>query len=323
MLYCTAFFWSATAATTYKKLSLDLYHPDLISSPSSLSLSVSLSLSMVRYLKYALESVDGVGRVSVDMKALGSDGLPSVCVPTQLASTTITLTDQIGSIGPMGLTTKTSNTRLWRNGGIALNLTDSTPTLQMATQYFLVCPVLCPSCDENAVLFFKYGRSLSVPVNITGSTHSLIISSILALTDLKNSQWPNLNVTVTATGGSSSICDSSRLVSVTTTITLTSTYGNIAALDIISSPTSSLTLTSTAGYGTLYECSNQGVCDSNTGACVCNSLISDGELQYQAVSTAVRAPIMCVAIIRMFQISVLDYSVLLITHTVTFTLYIL
>ena len=115
----------------------------------------------------------------------------------------------------------------------------------------------------------------------------------------------------------SSICNSH--MSVTTTIAIYSSYGNIPSLGMIdgsfyagsssfsaSSGSANLTFVTNAGNGTLYECSNQGTCNRNTGLgcslqlvissflvflffvrreCECLTLEKYGKIQYRAVSS--------------------------------------
>jgi len=233
------------------------------------------------YLKYALESISQVGSVTVSMPR-GPHGLPVVCGSSEPVSTSIHFDSYLGDRPPIFVTPKAAATRMWPDGNTTLGLTDASPILRMASMHVLSCPI-CPNCHGKA--FFTYGNSVSAGVNITlPGGDALVTKAISALADLLAAKWPDLQVNVTIQGGQSSLCSSS--VAVKTTIAIYSSYGMLPSLGVLGGHNVSLTLTSNAGSGSLYECSNQGVCNRRTGICDCLTNINkDGEVQYQAVSS--------------------------------------
>ena len=251
------------------------------------------------YLQFALERLNGVGRVRVKMQADDS-GVPAVCGALSALQTSIWLLDYFGERPPIELSSATADTRMWPSGGTSLSLSSAagaTPLLEMVTTYTLVCPA-CPSCSGS--LYLKYLTSLSSPMRVLhagSSDSSAIYEAVMGLSDFRTRNWPGLWVTVSQhkTGAAATpmyaVCDTA--VSVTTTITMTSTMGNIHGLEIHDSTyfyanhtaAANLSFTSTAGRGPYYECSNQGYCDRVAGQCKCNSLVKDGVLQYSATSS--------------------------------------
>ncbi len=236
------------------------------------------------YLKYAIERIPGVisGSVLISMPK-NNAGLPTVCA-SSIVSTSIKFTDRNGPRPPIKVYEPTSDTRMWPNGGSSLLLSGSTPVLRMKTTYTLYCPA-CTSCS--GYVSFAYGDSITDAYDVTTSSlFSTIESGIESLDDLSNSKWSNLDVSVS---GSTYICDSTAK---TTTIELTSDYGNIPDLKVIykvyansGAIAKTLTWSSTTGAGTLYECSNQGLCNRQNGVCQCVQDAYDNTLYYRVSSS--------------------------------------
>ena len=254
------------------------------------------------YLQFALERLNGVGRVRVKMQA-DEHGMPAACGTLSPLTTSIWLLDYFGERPPIQVFAATANTHMWPSGGTALSLSGDAgtgvPLLQMVTTYTLVCPV-CPLCSGS--VYFKYLSSYSSPLSVMhggGSNSSVVYEAIMGLPDFLTRNWPDLWVSVSqyetgrddASAPMYTVCD--KNVSVTTTIALTSSMGNIHGLEIHDSTyffanhsaAANLSFSSTAGRGPFYECSNQGFCDRVAGQCKCNSLVQDGILQYRATSS--------------------------------------
>ena len=252
------------------------------------------------YVQFALERLNGVGKVRVKMQA-DDYGIPAVCGTSSALQTSIWLLDYFGERPPIELSSAAANTRMWPSGGTPLSLSSSptgSPLLEMATTYTLVCPV-CALCSGSVYLTYLTSWSSPLLVLHSGSSNSSVIyEAIMGLPDFQTSNWPGLWVSVsqyqTGTNGATpmyAVCD--KNVSVTTTITMTSSMGNIHGLGLHDSTyffanrsaPANLTLTGTAGQGPFYECSNQGYCDRVAGQCKCTSLVQDGVLQHRATSS--------------------------------------
>ena len=232
-------------------------------------------------VKYAFESIYTVGNVNVEME-IDSVGLPSICLSTRLQRTTIQfLNYSTANIPPILLTRNTSKTREWPDGNQPLTLNSGVPTLHVATEHFLDCPI-CLSC--NGYLYFTFLNSLSSSISLTADNAiSNIKREILLLTDLINQNWTNLAINVTSSVGNPDvICSATQQI--TLTITLYSDYGNIPGLGILqtfkNSQNTNITFISNNGDGTLYECSNQGYCDRSSGLCQCLTDFQNGEKIY-------------------------------------------
>jgi hypothetical protein len=210
-------------------------------------------------LKYTLESVAGVGSVTIKMPR-GSDNMPKVCQSSTVQQTTIEFDDHPGSNPPIYVTLKTANTRRWPSGSASLSSTGfSEPVLRMATVHNLYCPV-CVDCEKN--VYFTYGTSISSGVAVKGSSAKANIqSAILSLEDLVDANWENLAVNVTTSPDVNTICSASTAV--VTTIILYSSYGNIPSLSILDGSyftststnlrSANLTWTSNKGNGTMVS----------------------------------------------------------------------
>lgn len=239
------------------------------------------------YLKLAIETLPvgpGVGNVLISMPATA--GVGAVCSATGVA-TSISFKDYNGKRNPIYISLRTSNTRMWPDGGTSLSLASSTTNakLRMQTVYTVTCPV-CVSCSGS--IHFTYGDSITASIDVTSSSgFANAMTYILALSDLSGRSWPNLDAVVTGT--STAFCSSSSIS--TTTITLYSDYGNIHDLGIKYSVLASTTVLSltyvsvTAGVGAVYECSNQGVCNRDSGKCACFEKYYDSTLDYRFLSS--------------------------------------
>lgn len=241
------------------------------------------------YLKYALEAIPTVGKVTVVTKAY-FDELPIICGSSQVVSTKIMFNSYFGDRPPIYLSRNTSSTRQWPDGSSALTLHGMHPVLRMVTDFTLKCPV-CTACQGN--IYFVYKKSTSTAVDITQlHASTLIKSAILELGDLMDENWANLNISVQNNGPNDKICNTASSTAIS--IHLYSDYGNIPSINVVDATYTSssslfpanISISSNKGNGTLYECSNQGSCDYNTGVCTCNQqILSEGEFLYRAVSS--------------------------------------
>lgn len=215
------------------------------------------------YMQLALQSINGVGTVGISMPS-SSDGTAKVCGTSYPVWTTFWFSNLVGQRPPIYVVNAAANTRMWPQGSVSLQLYSSTPILRMVTQYTLTCQA-CPLCSGK--IYFTYGGSVSVPVNITAqNAKSAIPSAILGMYDFAENDWPDLQVNVS--GVKNKICGTS---SRTFQVNLFSSYGNVGSIGILDSSyysistsatiSANLSWTSNLGNGTLYECSNQGYCD--------------------------------------------------------------
>lgn len=129
-------------------------------------------------------------------------------------------------------------------------------------------------------------------MSITSTTAaSDITTAILGIDELQNAMWSNLAVSVNISNGKTSLCSAASTT--VTTIELHSDYGNLPFLGLLdgtytasANVPGNLSLSTNQGNGTLYPCSNQGVCDTSSGVCQCLQLMySNGTFAYQAASS--------------------------------------
>jgi hypothetical protein len=238
------------------------------------------------YLKYALQSLPDIGDVLVTISSSIQNGqqVASICDFTDVVTSSVRFLSYPGSRPPIKVVRNVSSTRQWPSAGFfPLALSGSSPILQMKTEYFLICPA-CVDCSGN--IYFKYLTSVSSPIDITSLSASNLVSlAVSSLLDLKSSNWDNFYITVEVSGAFDRICSSGS--STTITLNFFSDYGNIGGLSVIDASLNSgnISLSNNKGNGTLYECSNQGICDHNSGTCNCNQLQIDGHWLYRAVSS--------------------------------------
>jgi hypothetical protein len=238
------------------------------------------------FLKKVLQSLPDVGKVLVTISSSVHEGqsTASICGSSDVVTSNIRFLSHVGSRPPIRVFRNVSSTRQWPSAGSSpLSLSGSLPILQMKTIYSLICPS-CVDCTGN--IYFKYLTSVSSPIDVTSlSAADLVYNAIYSLTDLKSSNWDNLHFTVENTGSTDRICNSGD--STTITLNIFSDYGNIGELSIIDASFNSgnISFTNNKGNGTLYECSNQGICDHNSGTCSCNQLQIDGHWFYRAISS--------------------------------------
>lgn len=247
------------------------------------------------YLKGVLEALsDSVGNVEVIMPAVATQGgEPSVCGQSDVVSTQIIFTEHKGSRPPMFLTRSTANTRKWPSGSEQLSLAGvfDDAVLRFATKHELFCSA-CPDCHGRA--YFKYLNSISQPVEVDAlGAAAALETAIGELEDLAAAQWSNLQVEVTVDGATDRICNTAA--STTTSINLYSDYGNIPFLTLVdasfldsvsvSFEAANLTLSTNAATDEVYECSNQGLCDSSSGKCQCFEKVIAGKVMYRAMSS--------------------------------------
>lgn len=244
----------------------------------------------VALVKYALEQLVTIGKVTVNMDVMTSNNnTPTVCSPSFIQSTTIQFLDYTTqSIPPLLLfwnVTLPIATRQWGSRSQqSLSLNSNTPIIRLASIYKLSCSLCNTNPCEEDYLYFQYGQSISNPISVSDDVMSgnIIRSSIMSLSDLINQGWTNLNVEVTSS--SSSICSSTS--SNEMFINIYSDYGNIPGLAIIfASQNHNITMTDNKGNSTLYECSNQGICDRTSGTCNCLSYYVNSTKQYYATSS--------------------------------------
>jgi hypothetical protein len=232
------------------------------------------------YLKYVLESLPTVGKVTVST-GKGDDLLPEVCGSNSVVTTYIRFESHLGDRPPIFINLNTSNTRAWPSGSTKLRLNNGGPIIRMRTEHRLKCP--SSATLSTGKVYFSYKSSFSVGVDVTATNATgLIKQAILGLYDLRQMGWSNLGVSVKYSGSTDKICNTGA--DTTFYINLYSDYGNIPYLNILDASSAELTFGDNKGNGTLYECSNQGYCDATTGACLCFSRMIAGEYVYNAVS---------------------------------------
>ena len=100
---------------------------------------------------------------------------------------------------------------------------------------------------------------------------------------------------ISGAGGTDKICDTTG--EQTTKISIYSDYGNIPSLGLldgsyykndgvyINKGLGNFTFINNAGNGTVYPCSNQGICNHKYGTCLCEILVQGSLMRYQAVSS--------------------------------------
>jgi hypothetical protein len=242
------------------------------------------------YLRHALRELSSVeGDVTVTMQER-EDGMPALCGSTAATRTTFTFDTMPGTLPPIRLVTSLANSRQQTLSSRALALTGGTATIVMASVYTITCPV-CTECHGTVNFEYKDSISDSVDITATGGAAALQ-TAIGAMTDLTEGGWHGLTVSVsiTNTGAEDKICSSSG--ESVTEIKITSTsFGNIPGLEMIDGSYAesagyvtlgfgnakhNLVWTSPSGDGAVYECSNQGACDYNTGHCHCKKQDSNG-----------------------------------------------
>ncbi len=242
------------------------------------------------YLRAVLEANPAAGDVSVTMPVVDSDRLPSVCGESEVVTTEIRFTSHLGDRAPVRVSRNSSDSRQWRDGAQQLALaTAASPVLRMETLHVLQCPV-CVSCLGSVHFTYLDSVSVGVDINASGAADS-IVAAVLGLHDLVAAGWSDLEVLVAISAGGDTICNS--VTSTTVEISLFSAYGNLPSLGVLDgsyfSPSDStaldLTLSSNKGSGTIYECSNQGVCNHDTGVCECFLSVAYGEVQFRALSS--------------------------------------
>lgn len=232
-------------------------------------------------LKLILESVPNVGSVKVKMEAV--EGVPSLCGAHAILTTTIEFTSHFGSRPPILVTPNVSTSSMWAQSSEPLALSGSSPVLRLKTIYQLTCSN-CTNCDGR--VYLTYGNSVSHAVNITANNASESLSAaISSLFDLFESNWPSFNLSIISDGSSNRICLDGG--DATVAIELYSTMGNIEGIGVIDASvgTDGIQLISNKGNGSVYECSNQGICDYSTGRCSCNQLQLGGQTVYRAMSS--------------------------------------
>jgi hypothetical protein len=234
------------------------------------------------YMKKALENLPNVGKVKIVISS-SSFNLPQVCDPSSVVTTEIHFLDYFGKRPPLFVSRNSSKTRQWPSASQFLSLHGDEPILRFNTRYTLTCPS-CHGCSGNVFFSYKSSISAAVPITSTNGT-GLMKQAVLSLTDFKKSNWPDLSVSISHTGGSNRLC--SPGVSTDFTIHLYSKIGNIEGLNLIDASTAAgnITLDNNMGNGTIFECSNQGVCDYSTGICNCGQLQLGGKFQFRAISS--------------------------------------
>jgi hypothetical protein len=231
--------------------------------------------------------------VRVSTPVLAGDLQPSVCGISSPVETSIWFEDYLGSRPPIRVSYgDTANTRLFPDGSTSLSLAGSTPILTMITQYTLTCQQ-CTGGACEGMIYFNYKDSISRGIDITASSPLTLLQSALEdLTDLTNLFiTDSLTYEITSSTSSTSICSSSGIS--TFEISILSSFGNLPLISLLDSTLVStildvplnLTLQSNHGTGTLAECSNQGLCNHQTGLCSCLENWVGGTIAYRALSS--------------------------------------
>jgi hypothetical protein len=230
------------------------------------------------YLRRALRNLKSTtGDVFVYMQE-NNNGLATVCDGTAPVKTRFKFVNMPGKLAPIRIVKNLGTSRF---ATTALSLGGNNPVIAMVSEYSLACPV-CTTCFGN--IHFTYGDSVSDAVDVTTAGAASAINTVLAaLTDLTDANWPDLSIQTSMNSANDKICEGTENY---VEITLSSTFGNIAGLGLVdgvykdneayvtkgfSNYGMNLTWTSPSGNGTLYECSNQGVCDRVQGTCMCDS----------------------------------------------------
>lgn len=233
------------------------------------------------YIRRALKELKSTkGDISVIMQE-NNDGLPTVCDATYATRTTFSFSNMAGKLPPIRLVKTLAASRQLQGSATALGLTGGTESSAMVSVYTITCGQ-CVDCFGN--IHFTYGDSVSASVDATATgAASAIKAAIEAMSDFSDSGWPEVDVVVSVSGGTDAVCQAAIN---TVTIDIKSTIGNVQGLEMkdgvysnslvyvtkgFSNYGQNLSFVSPSGNGTLYECSNQGRCDSESGRCMCDS----------------------------------------------------
>lgn len=224
-------------------------------------------------------------QANVDAGGTSNTGSPTVCggVNSGTLTTTIEFLDYIGTRPPMWLNANiTSSSKLFGNHShTKLNYQGSTPVLRFATKHTLTCQI-CTGCSGTLPkLYFMFGNNISSSISVSVDNAATIKTKLLTISDFNtnNNIWPNFDIDVTFSGTPSTICDDTNIG--TTVITFYSDYGNIHGLTFTDNTANKITMTTNEGKGKLYECSNNGVCNRQTGQCSCYTSKIDNTLTTQ------------------------------------------
>lgn len=244
----------------------------------------TLARSQSQYSKVG-NRITVVMEANIDEGGAGNTGSPTVCGGTNsgILTTTIQFRDYIGSRPPMWLSPEivTSSRTFGSDSQTKLSYLSSTPVLRFASVYTMSCTHSASVRTDDPQLFFHFGansNTTTTPVRVGHDLAATIKAALLELPDFASATTPYTNleidVSVDSTLGSQTIC--SNTGSSVTTITIYSDYGNIHGLSFSDSSGGLISMTSNEGTGTLAECSNNGVCNRETGVCSCfNSKIEN------------------------------------------------
>lgn len=143
----------------------------------------------------------------------------------------------------------------------------------METLSYITCPA-CPSCTGGIYLIYDDATTSSVSPNANASE---IEAELLRLDTLGSASVygkpASLNVSMEG-GGGWSLCEPGTQVS--TSIKIRCPYGNLPSFTLINSvtdgngETAAVELTDGNGNTENEYCSNHGVCDFETGMCLCD-----------------------------------------------------
>jgi hypothetical protein len=233
-------------------------------------LTQALSRSQSRYSKVG-RRIEVIMEANVDSGGTGNTGSPTVCGGTNsgILTTTIQFKDYIGSRPPMWLSPDilTSSRTFGSDSQTKLTYLSSTPVLRFASVFTFTCASDANHVANDHSLFFRFGpnSNSSIAVRVAVDNAATIKTALQSIDDFDSTTtiYTNLDIEV----GSSPMCQDNTAT--TTTITLYSDYGNIHGLSFSDSTGGLITMTSNEGSGTLAECSNNGVCDRETGFCAC------------------------------------------------------
>lgn len=171
----------------------------------------------------------------------------------------------------------------YKPSSVDLQLSGSDADLSLETLTEIVCPA-CPSCSGGIYLIYDDETTSSISID---ASDAAIESTLLQLDTLGtasvygNLTWLNVTTKTRADNGgigSGSLCHPTEDVS--TSIRLRCPYGNLPSFTVINSIRDNsegyggtlVSLNISDGHGTKENdyCSNHGVCNFDTGTCLCD-----------------------------------------------------
>lgn len=240
----------------------------------------ALKRSQSRYSKVG-RRIAVVMEANIDAGGTGNTGSPTVCGGTNsgILTTTIQFRDYIGSRPPMWLSPDivTSSKTFGTDSQTKLSYLGSTPTLRFVTIYTFTCLQNVNHQTNAPQMFLHFGpnKNASVtPVDLAFDQAYQVEGHIKTIPDFDSATTIYSNLKIVVKFSSSRMC--MNTVDAVTKVYIYSDYGNIHGLSFTDSTGGYLSMTSNEGTGTLHECSNNGVCNRETGVCSCfNSKIEN------------------------------------------------